>query len=111
MKSWIFCSLIFVSLTATAQDIPLKESDTTINTKQLTTVTASEVAVINTGLSLITMDSPRSKMEEMFQGALEQVQMLSVKLTDTGVSTEGFSINVGLPPTIEIKFKFWGKHN
>jgi hypothetical protein len=50
-------------------------------------------------------------MEEMFQGALEQVQMLGVKLTDTGVATEGFSIDVGLPPTIEIKFKFWGKHN
>ena len=111
MKSWIFCSLIFISLTATAQDIPLKESDTTINSKQWTIVTFSEIGVMNTGFNFFTSDPPRSKMEEMVQRALEQVQMLRAKLTDTGVLTDGFAINVTLSPSIKFKFKFGDMNN
>jgi|WetSurSiteA1Bulk_404760.scaffolds.fasta_scaffold107008_1 hypothetical protein len=111
MKSWIFCSLFFISLTATAQGVPFKESDATINTKQWTTGTVSEIAVINTGLHFITMDHPRSKMEEMVQRAFDQVQMFRAKLTYTGVITDGFAINVTLPPSIKFEFKFGDKHN
>lgn len=67
---------------------------------------SSDAQVATSSLIKIKIDTPEKEMNALLKTALLKVQEMRESVKPYGLIVEGFSVNLSVPPSINVDFKF-----
>ena len=67
---------------------------------------SQDITTITIELKTINKETPEGEINKIFQSALEKLEQMREGIEKQGIIIEGFSLNLTLPPSITINFKF-----
>ena len=69
-------------------------------------VVSSDTVVATSAVLKIKPDTPEKDMNALLKTALSQVQKMRESVKPYGLIVESFSVNIGVPPSVTVNFKF-----